>query len=457
MTGWLLYQLYRRYPGQTAAAMIGLLSLISSGCTHTNSLTRRGSTPDEAVVSLRGQSPAGFPAPAGTRVAPGVVRLNRGAASPTSLASQTDRRPPTGSSDIQSVGFDTFAQPCPPQLYPPCPRTETAFGPGCPSCPPAQPCPVIVNGPGVVAWDPTQYPDEYLCDGGDRGMPFHYEGRQLGGLETEDTIAEAYDITGKKMVVPSSKVCIYAPRFGGLRTISGLATELDIQQATGAHDGIRVAGIDTHLNIDEQTQRDQLLQFDVRSRASSADMNMQQAGLHQDTSAFLHQQQWAAFQNLMTLHEGEFQQADLAVLSYGVQNASVWTRDEFPVLYAHDARGAELEVEFNAAEYVGTEDRRTPGLLKVVKLADKEIARPGDEITFTIRFANAGQRELLGIRIVDNLTPRLAYIDGSADSAFAGQLDIEPNGEGSSILTFRLDKPLQGQTSGEISFRCRVR
>jgi uncharacterized repeat protein (TIGR01451 family) len=472
MTIWLLLLLQRSRPRTTAAAALGFIGLAIVGCAHPQGLVERSSTLNGVSATLRAQS---VDDRGGANV--GVARIGRlnaislpykGRGELRSSSTNNFDREEGGvlvdvrhTHSIQPVSHEqtTIAggEPCPPQFYPAYPRAGAAYPGECPTCPPAQPCPVIVNGPGVMAWDPTVYTDEYLCDGGDRGTPFHYEGPRIGGLETEDTIAEAYDITGKRMVVPSSQVCIYAPRFGALRTISGLATELDIQQATGAHDGRRLAGINTRLNIDEQTQRDQLLQFDVRSRPSSMDTESRDSGLHGGTVAGLHQQQMAAYQNLNTTRESQFQQSDLAVLAYGLQAAAAWTRDENPIIYAHDAHGHELEVEFNASEYVGTEDKRRPGLLKVVKLADKEIARPGDEITFTLRFTNSGQRELFGVKIVDNLTPRLTYIDGSADSQVAGALDIEPNGEGSSILTFRLEEPLQGGTSGEITFRCRVR
>jgi uncharacterized repeat protein (TIGR01451 family) len=308
-----------------------------------------------------------------------------------------------------------------------------------------------------VAWDPTHYPDEYLCDGGDRGAPFHYEGRALGGLDTEDTIGEAFDITGKRQVVPSSKVCLYAPRFGAIRSISGTHLARDTYRAAGAHEAVRMAGIDTRLGIDEQVQRDRLQQFDTQSRASSAEANARESGLQIGVVALLGQQQLAAFQNLTFLSEGQFQQADLPILAYGAQNAGVWTRDQNPVLIGHDLHGHEVEAEFNAAEFMATEDRRTPALLRVVKLADKETARPGDVIQFTIRFDNFGQRELFDVRLIDNLTPRLEYIAGSATCELAGGLDIEPNQQGSSILSFRLDEPLPGESGGVITFQCRVR
>jgi uncharacterized repeat protein (TIGR01451 family) len=180
-------------------------------------------------------------------------------------------------------------------------------------------------------------------------------------------------------------------------------------------------------------------------------------GLARADGAVAHDHAHAAHQNLAFLQDGLFRQADIAILAYGVQAAGAWTRDENPAIYAHDARGHELEARFSALEYVGIDDRRATGELRIVKLADAEVARPGDVITFTLRFDNLGGRELHEVQIVDNLTPRLEYVAGSVSSELAGALDIAPNGEGSSILTFRLAEPLRGHSGGVITFQCRVR
>jgi len=107
---------------------------------------------------------------------------------------------------------------------------------------------------------------------------------------------------------------------------------------------------------------------------------------------------------------------------------------------------------------VGLEEEELPdGELRIVKLADKKIAQPGDVITFTIRYDNLGGRPLHHIRIIDNLTPRLVYIDQSADSDRDGRLVVEDNEEGSLVLKFEIAEPLPGKTGGVVTFKARVR
>ena len=66
-----------------------------------------------------------------------------------------------------------------------------------------------------------QFPDEYLLDGGDRGMKIHYADGARMGIETEDTVAEYRDHKGQPHTRESNPVAVYAPRFAAVRTISG--------------------------------------------------------------------------------------------------------------------------------------------------------------------------------------------------------------------------------------------
>jgi uncharacterized repeat protein (TIGR01451 family) len=92
-----------------------------------------------------------------------------------------------------------------------------------------------------------------------------------------------------------------------------------------------------------------------------------------------------------------------------------------------------------------------------MKIADREVAVRGDEITFTIRYDNLGDNDLFNIVILDNLTPRLEFIDDSDASNRPGELVIEENGHGSHILKFVIDDPLPGHEGGVLQFKARVR
>ena len=68
----------------------------------------------------------------------------------------------------------------------------------CPAggCPPGAPCETCADG----CCDEDRYPDEYLCDGGDRDEPVHYDSEGMLGLDTQDTVAEFHDAENRRRV-----------------------------------------------------------------------------------------------------------------------------------------------------------------------------------------------------------------------------------------------------------------
>lgn len=363
---------------------------------------------------------------------------------------------------IQQTGYDEAV--CPPPVSHLCEPREYVDTPGCPQdgmpCPSCQPsyAPHMGTLPGPqIAAEPFYYGDEYICDGGDEGYPVHYHGPDMQGVETEDTVVEFYDNHGERRVQPSNKVCIYAPRFASVRSATAPIAGVQIAKVAGAHDGQSVVGYNAQMHIDENRRVDQLETFRLRSRASGL-------GQEQTDNVFDATQTVQVHAKLINLYEarkfitdGQYVQGENAIIADGMAAAGVWSRDLNPVVSASDVTGQQVNTVTNVEAYVGVEDPRGPGQLRVVKLADKSVAEIGDTVEFTIRIDNLGGLELTKVTLVDNLTPRLEYIDGSATNTIDGELLIEDNGEGSSKLTFRLLEPLKGKTGGVLKFKCLVR
>ena len=78
----------------------------------------------------------------------------------------------------------------------------------------------------ITPWSPPgiarPWPhDEYLHDGGDRDIQVTVsDDFQVHGLEMEDTIVHFDTIDGRRLVEPSNRVSIYAPRFGAVRQVA---------------------------------------------------------------------------------------------------------------------------------------------------------------------------------------------------------------------------------------------
>ncbi len=302
------------------------------------------------------------------------------------------------------------------------------------------------------------HPDEYVVDGGDRGLPVHYDTFSRYGLETEDTVAEYSDDTGQRHVLPTNRVAIFAPRFGAVQTVSGVGSGTQIEKLAYARDQRRSSAVGARSVVDTKQQHETAVAARMRSRASGLEGSDAGRTMRQALSVVRHVKLLNAFQDVGLLKTGRVDQADQARLAYGLQAALQWSREQFPVISAQTASLHEVTARFRPAEIVGRSlEHLKKGRLRIVKLADKKVAHPGDVITFTIRFDNLGDRPLHHVRIVDNLTPRLEFIDDSAQADRPGTLTIEDNEEGSVVLTFELDEPLAGHSGGVITFQARLR
>lgn len=387
----------------------------------------------------------------GDDAAEGIVRIAGSSDSNTTLAT------PAAHGSARSDDCPTVFTPCEPR----CP-TPTGAHLSCPlpNCPTSQgPTPQWPLAPGAV---PAPYAvrdgsDEYLCDGGDRDLPVHYNGRLRMGLETEDTVAEYTDDEGQTHVRESTRVCIYAPRFGAVRAMTAPREDYSIDRLGSASKLTYSTGLRNRVALRDHTQRTQLDGVRVRSRVSGLETEVKHSGVNHAASLAQHELLQNVFQNLAFIRRGELDQRDRAFLALGIHSAVTWTRDLYPKIIAVDAGASEVVSTFKAEEFTAVEDEKKIGRLRILKFADRKTAKPGDTVTFTLRYDNLGDRELREIRIVDNLTPRLAFLADSVSSDREGDLKLEDNGEGSHVLTFSLKEPLPGHTGGVITFQTRVR
>lgn len=337
-------------------------------------------------------------------------------------------------------------------------------------CPPrsalTNDCPPVAELAGTPAaaccGKPRPFPtengrDEYVCDGGDKGLPIHYEDGIIAGLEAEDTVAEFHDGSGKKRVAVSNEVCVYAPRFGVARAVADVVEKFTIDSASGTHDGVKLAGYSHRAALDEKKDIDSPIGMKDADRLSLVKNRQADGELENDQAVASHVKLINPFEDYGFVHDGQFRHAEKAILFAGAKAAGEWTLERGTKAIAKDEAGAEVIATFNVAELVGSVDMRTPGDLRIVKLADKKTAKVGDVVTFTIRFDNQGGKELYEIRILDNLSPRLALIDDSVTCDVAGELEIAESSQGGEVLTFRLNEALPGNTGGSLTFQCKVR
>ena len=433
-----------------------LALLAASSCTMPGAMgtasTREASQEQHAIYHATGE-------PGGIQQLSHEVVESRGQSSEAATTNGVIREWPA----LPNQQLHPFAPPvqqaqfsvCEPECYPCEPRislpTESLSLKDCPL-----PGGYNIEMPIPVS-EPEVWADEYLCDGGDRGKPVHYHGVEMQGLDTEDTVAEFYDENGDRQVRPSTRACVYAPQFASVRSTSVPNLGLKVDRALGHVDSDRTAGLLAKQSVKLEHMNEQPIGLDMRSRPSGLDTQMATDSLEQIAMALKHVKLINLFEDRAFFKRAELDQTQEAYLAYGLQSAEIWTRDLNPVIIAVDAAGEEVKALFKVEDFTGYEDKRTPGDLKIMKLADKHAAQPGDIVTFTIHFDNIGGKPVTNVKIVDNLTPRLEFIEGSADSDRDGKLDVSDNGEGSLMLTFELAEPLEGKTGGTVTFQTRVR
>ncbi len=386
----------------------------------------------------------------------------------TALTQQQDSVRPAG-----SVRLGTRRAPSPGAIQPVAYTQDVLNGPSCPpeaitSCPPEPRVPFNMAQPfaiGMPACDaacqpsPLHYPDEYLCDGGDRDWPVHYQELERHGLDTEDTIAEYTDHRGRQRTMPSNKVCVYAPRFASVRTLSLPHEEGTINQVAGTENTYLGGEVRTRLAPNLGNKNISLSGVQMRSRASGLEGELVATNASQRQHQQVHDKVLNTFQDIGFFQSGIFEQGDLARLNLGIHNAQSWSQEQYPVLQGktETANTGVMEVRTSVLTVVDDTPSDKPGQLRIIKVADKSAAAPGEVITFTIRYDNLGGREVTAMRIVDNLTPRLEYVDDSATSDRVGRLVVQDNGEGSLVLVWEMEEPLQPKTGGVVTFQARVR
>ena len=122
-----------------------------------------------------------------------------------------------------------------------------------------------------------------------------------------------------------------------------------------------------------------------------------------------------------------------------------------------DGQSAAVETGDQRAQATFTVDTPNHPRLRVIKLASTTMARPGEFVDFTIRFDNIGDQKIGNVTLVDNLTTRLEYVEGTAESSLAADFSTSPNQGDSLLLRWEFVDPVGAGERGRHPFPCRVR
>ena len=300
-------------------------------------------------------------------------------------------------------------------------------------------------------------PEEYVFDGDDRGLKIQVDPDfNVYGLDPEDTFGHFDTLDGKRIVVPSNRVAIYAPRFGSVRKIDGVVNAQFNQPTVAFFEREQtVQATDTSFAATSKQ-----FEMPVRSQGGT-----RASGLMDQTRGVTVRETLVpgGTRNYQSLIVGEsilrinnLDKAIGAQLQAGLQAAVAWETDLGLQVFAKGVQPIIVRDLTTAQEAMHIESENDP-TLQVVKTANVLAARAGDQVEFTIRFDNISNKPIGNVTLMDNLTRRLVYVDGSSECTLKSEFKQDVNEAQSLALRWEITDPVEPGTGGVIRFRCRVR
>lgn len=319
-----------------------------------------------------------------------------------------------------------------------------------------------IYDPETGPWQPPglQGPwpyDEYIFDGGDRETRADVlPDWTVRGLEQEDTVAHYDRVDGRTVVVPSNRVPIYAPRFASVRKVYGL------EQAQNRE---RMAGVDvpTKLNKHDDllvaTTVIQPLQPDTRlGTKTPVDFRDRNAGLEVGVGRHLgaFHNSFMPYEDFLYVRLGIYEQSEKPRLTDSIDAALAWTGKQAAQVLVDGKPVATATGDLMPNEAYRYESSPKPKL-RIIKLASKLEALPGDIIDFTLRFDNVGNETVGNVTVLDNLTTRLEFVPNSDQCSLPAEFKPVLNENDTYILRWEISDPLEKGQGGIIRFKCKVR
>lgn len=325
----------------------------------------------------------------------------------------------------------------------------------------------VQGGPGVqceaapICYPPLALgrpvdPQEFLCNGGDVPPEARVlRDDSIGGLEPQDAIVHYTTERGVIEVVPSNRVCVYAPRFGAVRQISGAvagekAIGLGRTYLPVGPNGIGLTQPSLIVqDIDELAHADVSRRVDaMRDRNRGVPVEgIDQLHIAEDVLQILATLDLVALNRLDDLQIALLKQGAVAAQTWMIRDAvEVMIESKTPPVLIRD-RKVEALVEYDFPD----------GRLQIIKVADKDHAQQGEVVTFAIHVKNVGDAPVNYVEIADNLVGRLEYVEGSQSCDREAEFETGDNAAGSVRMKWSLTESLGVGETAMIEFKCRVR
>ena len=316
---------------------------------------------------------------------------------------------------------------------------------------------------GMSHWSkPWQYgpwpADEYICNGGDNDLSVLVANDwSVIGLHEGDTVVHYDTLEGQVVVERTNEVCLYAPQFASVRKVTGVIMHEQHLRSAGLELPVHLA-----LSGEAESATTVLQPVEPGRNIAINSVNrfrdkMRPGGLESLQAAAGTQGGLLPFEDFLIIRSGLFDNSEKARLSEQLQAAYTWSHDASVQVIVDNIDVLEASSEGGIESVYTYEMPDGKHRLRLVKVASKQNAKPGETVDFTIRFDNVGDRVIGNVTVIDNLNTRLEYVPDSQECTLKADFSSPDNEHESVVLRWEITDPMKVGTGGVIRFQCRVR
>lgn len=299
---------------------------------------------------------------------------------------------------------------------------------------------------------------EYVVTGGDsKGPMYSREDWSVENLDKEDSVAHFDTVDGRILSEPTNRLFLYSPRFGAARQVVGPISgesRVMLESANTTTQAVQKEGVQA---VDARTAETKPLGASQNAGVASAESlaaptigTSRVMLMEADAQLRLHALLTSATVDDLATN-------DASLMLQGALAAQGWSGEQ-KVAVALDTVNAFSNTYLEGAGTIySVKDDTKTSKLRVIKIANKDAARPGELVEFTLRFENIGDEPIGNVTILDNLSARLAYVDNTAKSSVPAEFLAELNEQGSLNLRWEITEPLEPKEFGVVRFICKVR
>ncbi len=301
--------------------------------------------------------------------------------------------------------------------------------------------------------------DEYLCDGGDEIPYAHFTAYDtITAVGAGEAVAQFSRPGERPRLVASNQVCVYAPRFGLVRSSAVSIAEHHLDGPRGVDHRLRRASVENRISPDQRTQKDKTLALRRREQLGSVAMREPLGALDELRMIAAVYRDEGSDRVFGQIGTGKLGQSDEARIAMTLQTAKAWSRDQYPMYTAIKEGGGQITGTLQTGEIQQIKQPfRKPGDLLIWKTVSVQNARQGDVIEFAIYYRNTGQRSIENVSIIDSLTTRLEYVPDSAKTDRRAIFTAAQNDVESSELRWDISDPVPAGQQGVVWFQAQVR